>query len=328
MSSSKITGLGIALPETAVSSADLARGLDVTEEWITVRTGIHSRRVASAAESSEELGRAAAFRALDDAGLDAADIDLVVCATVTAEKTFPSAACLIQGSLGTTAPAFDIGAGCSGFLYALQVADSTIRAGNARRVLIVGTDVLSRITDADDPKTSVLFGDGAGAAIVEPSSRGLAVGPIRLFSDGRQPRLLDVDPKRDVIRMEGREVFRSAVAGMAASVAQLLSEQGVLEAEIDLVIAHQANQRILDAVANRLGLDAALLYSNISRYGNTSAASIPIALYEARRDGLIGEDSLVVLTAFGAGFTWGAGLLHGSRRQDERVATRTGLSRV
>lgn len=325
--SSKITGLGIALPDREMSSAELAGRLGVTEEWITVRTGIHSRRIASGSETTDGLGRAAALHALSDAAIEPSDIDLVICATVTAEKRFPSVACLVQSSLGTTVPAFDIGAGCSGFLYALQVADAAIQAKNAERVLVVGTEVLSRVTDPADPKTSVLFGDGAGAAVVQQSPHGLAVGPIRLFSDGRRSHLLDVDPERDVIRMEGREVFRSAVAGMATSVARLLAEEGLPKDDIELVIAHQANQRILDAVAAKLGVDRGLLYSNIGRYGNTSAASIPIALYEARQEGLIEADSLVVLTAFGAGFTWGAGLLHGPLDRKSKLVPATAGAR-
>lgn len=325
MNKTTITGLGVALPETELTSAELARRLGSTEQWITVRTGIHSRRIASEVETTDYLGRLASTSALLDAGLEPADIDLIICATITSERRFPSTACLIQRTFNTTVPAFDVGAGCSGFLFALQIADSAIRARTARRVLVVGTEVLSRITDPDDPKTSVLFGDGAGAAIVEQSSHGMDVGPIRLFSDGRRPHLLDVDPATDFIRMEGREVFRAAVAGMAGSIAQLIAEHDLAKDEVDLLIAHQANQRILDAVAVKLGLDPSVVYSNIARYGNTSAASIPIALHDARREGLIKDDSLIVLTAFGAGFTWGAGFLRAGSRKKDAIAAGAGV---
>jgi 3-oxoacyl-[acyl-carrier-protein] synthase-3 len=325
VSSTSITGLGIALPGAELTNDELAARLGCTPDWIRTRTGISTRRVAGPHETTDQLGRVASLLALADAGLDSSDVDLVICATVTAERRFPSTACLIQSALGTTAPAFDIGAGCSGFLYALQLADATVRTNNARRVLVVGSEVLSGITDANDPKTSVLFGDGAGAAVVEAGVEGLRIGPIRLFSDGSSPELLFVNPSSGFIAMEGREVFRAAVGAMTASVAGLLEAEGLSADEVDLIVAHQANQRILDAVAERLGLDSNLLYSNIVRYGNTSAASIPIALYEARRDGLLNHESVVVLTAFGAGFTWGAGLLHGGPPRDaKRMAAASG----
>jgi 3-oxoacyl-[acyl-carrier-protein] synthase III len=326
MTGSKITGLGVALPQTEMTSAQLATRLGSTEEWIAARTGIRSRRIASANETTDHLGRAASRLAISDARLQPRDIDLVICATITAERHFPATACLIQSALGTKVPAFDIGAGCSGFLYALQLADSAIRAGNSRRILVVGTEVLSRITDYDDPKTSVLFGDGAGAAIVEESKGEPGLGRFNLFSDGTEPHLLHTDQHTGLIHMDGHRVYRAAVDGMATSVAGLLSEQGIGIADVDLVVAHQANQRILDAVASRLGLDPTIVYSNIARYGNTSAASIPIALYQARREGRLEEGSLVVLTAFGAGFTWGAGLLRwGTGNDRDRVSITTGV---
>ena len=329
MNGSKITGLGIALPQTELTSAELAARLGSSEEWIVARTGIHSRRIASPTDTTDRLGRLASLDAISDAGIAPSDIDLVVCATVTAERRFPATACLIQSGLGGNAPAFDVGAGCSGFLFALHIADAAVRAQGVKHALVVGTEVLSRITDYDDPKTSVLFGDGAGAAVVSASQDETHLGPFRLFSDGSKPELLYTDQDRGLIRMEGREVYRAAVDGMATSVADLLTEHGVSSDDIDLVVAHQANQRILDAVANRLGLDPALVYSNISRYGNTSSASIPIALFEARREGLIEEGSLVVLTAFGAGFTWGAGLLRwGTIKERDRVKALAGVRDV
>jgi 3-oxoacyl-[acyl-carrier-protein] synthase III len=326
MTGSKITGLGVALPQTELTNEQLAARIGTTEEWISARTGIRSRRIASAADTTDHLGKAASLLAISDSRLEPRDIDLVICATVTAERNFPATACLIQSALGTKIPAFDIGAGCSGFLYALQLADSAIRAGTSRRVLVVGTEVLSRITDYDDPKTSALFGDGAGAAIVEESEGEPGLGRFNLFSDGTEPHLLHTDQHTGLIHMDGHRVYRAAVDGMATSVAELLGEHGIGVDDVDLVVAHQANQRILDAVASRLGLDPTIVYSNISRYGNTSAASIPIALFEAREEGRLEEGSLVVLTAFGAGFTWGAGFLRwGTGNDRDRVTAAAGV---
>jgi len=326
MNGSKITGLGIALPAAELNNTELATRLGSTEEWIVARTGINSRRIASPTETTDRLGAVASLHAIADARIKPHDIDLVVCATVTAERRFPATACLIQSALGANGPAFDIGAGCSGFLYALHIADAAVRAQRVKHALVVGTEVLSRITDYDDPKTSVLFGDGAGAAIVAACQDESRIGPFRLFSDGSKPELLYTDQDSGLIHMEGREVYRAAVDGMATSVAELLAEHGIKPDDIDLVVAHQANQRILDAVASRLSLAPDVAYSNISRYGNTSSASIPIALFEARDEGRIEEGSLVVLTAFGAGFTWGAGLLRwGTSMDRDRVKVAAGV---
>jgi 3-oxoacyl-[acyl-carrier-protein] synthase III len=328
MNGSKIAGLGIALPEAELTSAQLADEFDVTEDWIVARTGIRSRRIASAEETPTMLGAKAALNALADADVDRGDVDLIICATVTSESRFPATACLIQHELGLTAAAYDVNAGCSGFLFALAQADAAVRSGNCRRALVVGTEVLSRITDREDKKTAILFGDGAGAAVVEPSSD-TSIGPFRLYADGSRPELLYVDPTRDLIRMEGREVYRKAVDAMAMSVGALLAGQGVAAGDVDLVIAHQANQRILDAVAVRLGLDPTACFSNISRYGNTSAASIPIALYEAREEGRARDGDLVVLTAFGAGFTWGSGFVRlGAKPELDRVGAHAGAGHV
>jgi 3-oxoacyl-[acyl-carrier-protein] synthase-3 len=323
MIASKITGLGIALPEAELTNAELATITGSSEEWIVARTGIHSRRIAAPKETTDHLGRLASFLAIEDARREPGDIDLVICATVTGERAFPSTACLIQQAFGTTVPAFDIGAGCSGFLYGLHLADNAVRSGSADSVLVVGSEVLSRITNRHDPKTGVLFGDGAGAAVVERGAAGSGFESFRLWADGSRPDLLHVDPKTGYIHMEGREVYRAAVDAMASSVDAILTENDVDAANIDLVVAHQANQRILTAVAQRLAIDPSKVYSNISRYGNTSAASIPIALYEARKEGLIKEGSLILLTAFGAGFTWGAGMLRWApaNQRDPVVAT-------
>ena len=309
MTASTITGLGVALPEAALSNEDLAPRLGLSEEWIQSRTGIESRRIASSEETAASLGARAAVNALSDAGASPADVDMIICATVTPQWVLPATACAIQAEIGSDGAAFDLNAGCSGFIYALAQADALIRAGAAKRVVVIGSEVMSRITDYDDPKTAILFGDGAGAVVVEGSEGSAALGPFRLFSDGTRPKLLYVPSDTRLIRMEGREVYRAAVNAMARSVTDLLAAMGMAPSDVDLLVAHQANQRILDAVVARAGLDESRAYSNIARYGNTSSASIPIALFEARLEGRLREGDSVVLTAFGAGFTWGAGLV-------------------
>lgn len=307
MTGSTITGLGIELPAGRLTNRELEAALSRGPRWIEERTGILERRVAEPDENAATLGTIAARRALDASGLDANDVDLIICATITPPWQFPAAACLIQDALGSDAAAFDLNAGCSGFLFALAQADMTVRAGGARRVLVVGAEVLSRITDRTDIQTAILFGDGAGAAVVEASEED-RLGPFVLFSDGRRPELLYVSNETGKISMQGREVYRAAVLGMADSVVRLLEQTGTSPEDVDLVIAHQANARILQAVAVRLGIPDDKMFSNIGRYGNTSAASIPLALAEAHQEGRLNEGDLVVITAFGAGFAWGAGL--------------------
>lgn len=307
MSGARITALGMAVPDAELTNAELGARLGVDEAWIFERTGIRTRRIAAVDESAAVLGSLAAERALVDARLDALEIDLIICATITGDRRFPATACLIGASLGTQAPAYDLNAGCSGFLFALAQADAAVRSGSVQNVLVIGSDVMSRITDPHDLKTAILFGDGAGAAIIQPASPA-ALGPFLLASDGSRPDVLTLD-ERDLTRMEGREVYRMAVAKMASSLSSLLTREGIRSSEIDLVIGHQANQRILTAVAERMALDEATMYSNISRWGNTSAASIPLALYEAQRQGAMQIGDRVALAAFGAGFCWGAGLL-------------------
>lgn len=329
MTASTITGVGVAVPETELSNEDLAPRLGLSEEWIESRTGIRSRRIASPEDTAATLGARAAISALGDAGAAPAEVDMIICATVTSQWLFPATACAIQAAIGSSAAAFDLNAGCSGFLYALAQADAMIRAEAARRVVVIGSEVLSRITDYDDPKTSILFGDGAGAVVVEPSEGSAPLGPFRLLSDGARPELLYVPDDSRLIHMEGREVYRAAVDAMARSVTDLLAAVGMGPSDVDLLVAHQANQRILDAVVARVGLDASRAYSNIARYGNTSSASIPIALFEARLEGRLREGDRVVLTAFGAGFTWGAGLLRwGTSPSDERPGVTLETSHV
>lgn len=309
MTGTAITGVGIALPDAELTNAELAARLNLPAGWIESRTGISSRRIASPDDTATSLGARASLHALADAGMSPADVDLVICATITPQWRFPATACLIQAALGTRAAAFDLNAGCSGFLFALAQADATVRAGVAERVLVVGSEVMTRITDFDDPQTAILFGDGAGAVVVEEAEEAASLGPFRLFSDGSRPEILYLPDEAGFIHMEGREVYRAAVEAMSRSVVELMATAGKSCGDIDLLIAHQANQRILDAVAARVGLDASVAFSNIARYGNTSAASIPIALFEARAQGLLKTGDRLVLTAFGAGLTWGAGLV-------------------
>lgn len=312
MTGSRIAGLGTAVPERRLDNDELSASLGLDDGWIEERTGIRTRRIAAPSDRTSRLGAAAAQRALDAAGVTATDIDLIICATVTPDRRFPATACLIQSALGSHAGAFDINAGCSGFLVALSQADASIRSGNASRILIVGCEILSRITDYSDRKTAILFGDGAGAAVVEATDGPSSIGPFTLFSDGSRPQLLFVDEATNKIHMEGREVYRAAVLRMSESVARVVRVAGYSIDDIDLLVAHQANARILEGVASRLSIHPDKVFSNIARYGNTSAASIPIALAEAQTSGALKEGDLVALTAFGAGLVWGAGLMRWS----------------
>ena len=309
MTGSRIASVGVAVPERELTNVELARRIERDAAWIEARTGIESRRIAEGSDTTARLGVAAARNALDAADMTGADIDLIICATVTPDLRFPATACSIQAALGSTAGAFDLNAGCSGFLYSLAQADAAVRSGMARRVLVVGAEILSRITDPTDTGTAILFGDGAGAVVVDAADGGPSLGPFLLFSDGSRPELLFVDDATGTVKMQGREVYRSAVTGMCDAVRRLLVSTGVDLDDVDLVVGHQANGRILEAVADRLGIPAGKMFSNISRYGNTSAASIPIALAEAAETGALRDGDLVVLTAFGAGFVWGAGLV-------------------
>lgn len=296
----------MAVPETTVSSADLERALGLEPGWIEGRTGIESRRLAGPDDTTVSLGTAAARAALASCGMTAASVDYVICATVTPDFRLPAAASLLQTALGCgAAGAFDLNAGCSGFLCGLGQADALVRAGAARAVLVVGVDLMSRIVNLTDRKTGILFGDGAGAVVVTPASEP-RLGPFFLRSDGSAPELLMAGRDGSKVVMSGREVYRRAVQELTASILEVTVCRGIALDDVDLVVAHQANGRILDAVAERLGVARSKLFTNVDRYGNTSAASVPIALAEAQASGALRDGDLVVLAAFGSGLVWGA----------------------
>ena len=314
---SVITGTGSALPVRRVSNAELAQTVDTTDEWIVERTGIRFRHIAGAGETTASLATTACRAALAAADREASDIDLIVLATATPDQTFPATATLVQASLGIDdCTAFDVAAVCSGFLYALQVADSLIRTGAARRALVIGAETFSRILDWEDRTTCVLFGDGAGAIVLEAEEggdRGILFS--RLHADGRHNQLLYVDGGPSTtgtvgkLRMKGREVFRHAVVNLAAVMEEVLAGTGFTPADVDWVVPHQANARILDATARKLGLPGEKVIMTVDQHANTSAASVPLALDVAVRDGRVKRGDLVVLEAMGGGFTWGAALV-------------------
>jgi len=321
---SRIVATGRATPRAPVTNQDLERFLETSDEWIRSRTGIGQRYALRTGESLAEIAVAAARTALDRAGVKPSDLDAIIAGTVSSEYAFPAFACQIQHALGVSSmPAFDVAAACSGFVYALSLADASMRLGEWKRVLVIGADALSTMVDWSDRRTAVLFGDGAGAAVLvhEPGPRGILASLLR--SSGEFGHLLSVRaagaratvdsevrrPAEDAIKMKGPELFKIAVKSMEEVTRQVAQRAGVALDDIDLVIPHQANQRIIDAVAERLGLPARKVFTNIDRYGNTSAASVPIALDEALEQGRIRANDLVMLNACGGGLTWGANLL-------------------
>jgi 3-oxoacyl-[acyl-carrier-protein] synthase-3 len=311
MTGSAITGWGSSLPPRVLTNAELSARLDVSEEWILERTGISARHVADDDQTSGTLATEAGIAALDRAGVAASDLDMVIVATCTPDNQIPATSPLVQAALGAhNAGAFDVGAGCSGFLYALSTAQALVENGGVRRALVCGADVLSRVTDYSEAKSCVLFGDGAGAAVIEAIDGPSRIGPFILRSDGLKAPLLEIPVGDRYLRMNGREVYRHAVDGMTECVREVLDNVGMKAEELDLLVAHQANARILAAVAERLGLTSDQVVLNIAHTGNTSAASIPIALAEAAADGSLEPGDRVMLAAFGAGFVWGAGLIH------------------
>ena len=318
---SLVAGCGAHLPERIVTNEELARSVDTTDEWIYQRTGIRERRIAAEDEKTSALGAAAAEAALQSAGAAAADIDLIVLATTTPDETFPATATQVQALIGATkAAAFDVQAVCSGFIFSLAVADSFIQTGRAETALVIGAETFSRIVDWQDRDTCVLFGDGAGAVVLR-ASNGAGTGADRgilsthLHSDGRFHDLLYTDggpsSTRTVgqVRMVGKEVFRHAVANLASVLEEALTANGLEAEDIDWLVPHQANKRILDSTARKLGLPPEKMVVTIERHANTSAASIPLALAEASSDGRIKPGDVVILEAMGGGFTWASCVL-------------------
>jgi 3-oxoacyl-[acyl-carrier-protein] synthase-3 len=313
---SKVIGCGAYLPKRVLTNDELAERLDTSNEWIRQRTGILQRHVAGEGELTSDLATRAAEAALAEAGFSARDLDLIVLGTSTPDLTFPATATRVQANLGMTrGAAFDLQAVCSGFVYALAVADNFLKAGQAQTALVIGAETFSRILDWEDRSTCVLFGDGAGAILLQatPGERGVL--STHLYSDGRQYKLLYVDggPSETGtvghVRMHGREVFRHAVANLADAIDAALAANCLTPADIDWLVPHQANQRIIDSMADRLNLPTEKVVTTIDRHANTSSASIPLALAEAQADGRIKPGHLVLVEAMGGGFTWGSGLI-------------------
>lgn len=318
---SVIAGTGGYLPERVVTNEELARRVDTSDEWIVARTGIHQRHIAANNELTSDLALRAAEAAMVAAGRQAGEIDGILLATTTPDLTFPATATRVQAELGITHGfAFDLQAVCSGFIFALAQADALIRSGMSERLLVIGAETFSRILDWEDRTTCVLFGDGAGAVVLEagegagtPADRGVL--SARLHSDGRQQELLKTDGGPSStgtvgkVRMLGREVFRHAVTNLATVMEETLADVDVSADEIDWVIPHQANRRILDGTARKLGIDPGRVIVTVDRHANTSAASVPLALDVAVRDGRVAPGNLLLLEAMGGGFTWGACLV-------------------
>lgn len=319
-----ILGTGRAVPEKVLTNADLEKIVDTTDRWIVERTGIRERRVVDPGTPLSDLATRAALAALADAGLTAEDIDLIIVGSVTGDMKFPATACIVQDRIGAgKAAAFDLSAACSGFLYSLQVGAALMATTGYRHALIIGGDVLTSMVDWTDRDTCVLFGDGAGAAVLGPADgdRGLLATYMR--SNGAHSRLLfnpgcgslnpptpqNIQEKIHTIRMEGRDVFRHAVVAMTDALNQVLAASDMTIDDLDLLIPHQANLRIIEAVAKRFGAPLEKVYVNVDRYGNTSAGSIPIALDEARRSGRVNPGDIVGMVTFGAGFTWASGII-------------------
>jgi len=315
-----VTGTGSALPARRVSNAELAETVDTTDEWIVERTGIRFRHLAGPDETTATLGRDAAIAAIAAAGIAADQIDLIVLATATPDQTFPATATKVQAMLGIDdCVAFDVAAVCSGFLYAVQVADAMIRTGIHQRALVIGAETFSRILDWEDRTTCVLFGDGAGAIVLEAQESDEADGrgilATRLHADGRHNRLLYVDGGPSTtgtvgkLRMKGREVFRHAVTNLASVMGESLALAGLEADTVDWLVPHQANARILDATARKLNLSPDKVIVTVDQHANTSAASVPLALDVGVRDGRVKQGDIVVLEAMGGGFTWGAAVI-------------------
>ncbi len=302
----EIKGIGMYVPPRVLTNYDLEKILDTSDEWITTRTGIKERHIAEEWEKASDLALPACKEALENAGMSPKDIDAVIVATSTPDMTFPSTACFLADKLGCSKPmAFDISAACSGFIYGLTIGNSFITSGQFKNVLVVGAEVFSHIIDWSDRSTAVIFGDGAGAVVLSATENGSGILSAVMKSDGSHWGSLYC-PVGEKLRMRGRETFKLAIKSMENASLKALHEAGITLADISLVIPHQANIRIINALAEKLGLPEDKVFSNIHKYGNTSAASIPIAMYEAWKEGKIKKGDYILLTAFGGGLTWGA----------------------
>jgi len=306
----RIAGTGSYLPEKVVTNHDLEKTIDTSDEWIQERTGIRRRHIVAEGEMSSDMGLAAARSAIEMAGVEASEIDLIVVATTTPDKVFPSTACIIQRQLDVRGcPAFDIQAACSGFVYGLDVANRLIQTGGSKTALVIGCEVLSRITDWNDRHTAVLFGDGAGAVVLQASG---APGIIstHIHADGKFEDLLEVPRSEEsFIKMNGNAVFRKAVGTLGSIARETLQDNGIDKSELDWLVPHQANLRIIVAAAKKLDMPMERVVVTVDEHANTSAASIPLALDTAVRDGRIQRGQLLLFEAFGAGFTWGSALV-------------------
>lgn len=320
----RITGTGSYVPEKILTNQDIEKFLDTNDEWIRARTGISERHIAADGEQTSDMATRAAERAMEMAGVSAEDLDLIVVGTITGDYPWPATACIVQGNLGAkNAGAFDVSAACSGFLYALSCAIDRIEAGRCKKALVIGAEVLSRIVNWEDRNTCILFGDAAGAVIVEAGEGDRGILSTHLHADGTQLELLyqpgfgtkhlpsveAIQEKNYFLHMQGNEVFKVAVRSMSEVANIALQANGMTAEDVDLFIPHQANIRILNATAKKIGLKEEQVYINVNRFGNTSGATIPLALDEANRAGRLKEGDVVLLDAFGGGFTWAATLL-------------------
>ncbi len=323
MSLVKFLGIGSSAPDKVLSNVDFEKMIDTSDEWIRSRTGISERRIAEPEVASSDLAYEASIKALEDANIGPEDIDGIIVGTITPDFIFPSTACVLQGRLGAyQAFAFDVLAGCSGFIYALHVAKGLIQGGTAKKLLVVGAETLSKIMNYEDRTTCILFGDGAGAAVISVSETpGILSSCLGANGDGWDLLYMPGGGSRiptseeslkngsHFLKMEGKEVFKEAVKALQNSSLEAIEQAGITPDDIDLLIPHQANYRIIDAVRRRLELPEEKVFSNLDRYGNTSSASVPIALDEAVKSGRLKKGDIVVFSAFGAGFTWGASVV-------------------
>lgn len=322
--STMILGMGYAVPDKVLTNHDLEKMVDTSDEWIKERSGIERRHILEEGKTNSDLGIESGEKALKEAGISAEDIDFLINATITPDQELPSTACIIQDKIGAkNAAAFDISAACSGFLYGLILADNIIKNNPDKKILVIGTEILSRITDWEDRSTCVLFGDGSGAAVLGKSDGTSGILSSYMKSNGKLAHLLympgngvkyptsheTVDQKLQYVRMEGRETFKHAVKSMSEAAKNALKFAGITKDDIDLLITHQANMRIITALGNRLGVPENKVFSNIAEYGNTSAASIPIAMNEAQDKGILKKGDLLLVAAFGGGFTWAANVI-------------------